>query len=308
MQRAKICLALCLISFIPALVSASSILGTAGDYNTFVFNDFSNNSDTEGRLAVAGDAYLDGYAVGLKNTAGGDSLIVGGSLNMWNGGNIYNGDARVGATGIVPNYDFTPQGQYYVGGSSPIDFAKEETYLKSLSTSLSQQTTNGTAEYKWGSNMFLTGDGTSKLQVFELSGFELLNSTVLWLDNVADDATILLNVSGDVAGLTNMGLAALKDFSDSVLFNFYEADVLKLAGVGVWGSVFAPFADINNSEGVINGTIIASSFSGTMQQNHNPFTGEIPGPTPVPEPGTFALFMLGLLGGCAVWRRRLSAD
>ncbi len=301
----NICLVLLLLVMLPGVAVASSVsLGTAGQYNTFIFNDFSGSSDTEGRLAVGGDAFLDGYSVGAKITTGGDVMVVGGSFSMTSG-NVYNGDARVGSTNSVPGYDFTPQGDYFVGGPSPINFAKEESYLKTLSTNLSQQVANGIAELKYGNNMFLTGDGASALQVFQLDGADLLNSGVLWLNNVAQDATLLLNVSGSLAGLTNMNLIELASIREKVLFNFYETDILQLAGVGVQGSILAPFADVLNPQGVIHGTIIASSFAGHMQQNHQPFTGELPGsPTPVPESGTLILLGLGLLGVYGASRRK----
>ncbi|MEJ2200830.1 MAG: choice-of-anchor A family protein, partial [Desulfuromonadaceae bacterium] len=155
---------------------------------------------------------------------------------------------------------------------------------------------------KWGSNMILTGDGASKVQVFQLDGADLLNSSVLLLNNVAADATLLLNVSGQSTGLTSMGLGALQAYGDRVLFNFFEADLLQLAGVGIWGSILAPFADIAQSQGIIHGTLIASSFAGTMQQNYNPFQGELG--TPVPEPSTLLLFLIGAWGVYRVSRRR----
>ncbi|MGE4506877.1 MAG: choice-of-anchor A family protein, partial [Desulfovibrionaceae bacterium] len=68
---------------------------------------------------------------------------------------------------------------------------------------------------------------------------------------------------------------------------------LTLGGVAVWGSILAVNADVTAESGVIWGTTIASSWTGAMQQNHNPFTGDIPA---TPIPGSVWLLGSGMLG------------
>jgi hypothetical protein len=67
-----------------------------------------------------------------------------------------------------------------------------------------------------------------------------------------------------------------------------QATTLTLSGISVEGSILAPFAHVDNPQGVILGTIIAASWNGPMQQNHQPFTGDLP--CEEPEPGSITVF------------------
>lgn len=290
-------LAIALIMTAAPAHAVSSPLGVAGDFNTFVFGDFRGSSDTEGRLAVGGNAYLSGYSVGDKLPANsGDVLVVGGDLNFGTG-RIYNGNVRVGGSATVhPNQ--IPASQIQTGAALPFDFAAERTRLTNLSSSLSGLAPSGGVANNWG-GLTLSGSGDG-VQVFNLTGAELLNSWGVNLDNIAQGTTVLINVSGENAGLTNMNMEALASHRNNVLFNFYEATTLTMQGVAVQGSVLAPLADVVNPGGVIWGTLIAQSFDGPMQQNHIPFEGNVP----TPIPASIALMGTGLVGLLAMRRKR----
>jgi choice-of-anchor A domain-containing protein/uncharacterized repeat protein (TIGR01451 family) len=254
----------------------ASVLGTAGEFNTFIFGDYSCTSDAEGRVAVGGNMAASGYSVADKLTEdevekyNSDMLIVAGNLTFASG-RVYYGNIRVGGNVNMPSY--VPDGELITDESLPIDFDKEKAYLEALSEELSRLSSTGTVVNNYGGLSF-SGDGESTLQVFTVDGSELLNAWGFQLQNVPSGATVLFNVSGSSSGLTNMSLEALTSIQDKVLFNFYEATSLQLSGVAVRGSVLAPFAQIKNPQGVIWGTIIAASWNGLMQQNHVPFTGE----------------------------------
>ncbi len=300
-----------LILIMPLPCLAISIdLSVAGSYNSFIFGDFTaNSSDTEGRLAVGGNAYLNHYSVGdkLDPSTAGDVLVVGGDLT-YEEGRVYYGDVRVGgsAAGVSASVrsGIDHDGATLTeGGDLPFDFTAEQAYLTGLSAELSGLTANGSSYMQWG-GLNLTGDKTSDLQIFNLDGLDLLDAHTFNFDTagIADGATVVFNVSGTTAGLTNMDLGALKNISSNVLFNFYEAETLQLSGIGVEGSILAPLAYVDNPMGVIEGTIIAESWNGMMQQNHNPFTPY----NPTPEPATLFLLGFGVIG-LAVARRRKSA-
>ncbi len=95
------------------------------------------------------------------------------------------------------------------------------------------------------------------------------------MDCIPDDAYVVINISGASPGLTNMSLATLENHRDRVIYNFYEANSLTLAGIGVEGTVLAPNADINNPQGVIKGQLVAKSWNGMMQINNHLFEGQV---------------------------------
>ncbi|GAK58510.1 von Willebrand factor type A domain protein [Candidatus Vecturithrix granuli] len=270
------------VSFLPMLAGAS-VLGTAGEFNTFIFGDYACTSDAEGRVAVGGNMTVSSYSVADKLTPAEvakyvDTLIVGGNLTFTNGrvyyGNILVGGSAAGVSSSVIS-GLAAGAQLIAGEPVPIDFTAEKTYLRSLSAQLAQLPANGKVEERWSGGFYLIGDGTSALQVFNLNGTKILSANTFIVENIPTGATVLFNISGASAGLKNMSMESLTSFQNTTLYNFYQATTLQLSGIAVRGSVLAPFAVVNNPQGVIWGTIIAASWNGMMQQNHVPFTGEI---------------------------------
>lgn len=269
-------------SFFP-LSAGASILGTAGEFNTFIFGDYACTSDAEGRVAVGGNMTVSSYSVADKLTPAevakyADTLIVGGNLSFTNGrvyyGNILVGGSAAGVSSSVIN-GLAAGSQLIAGKPVPVDFTAEKTYLQSLSTQLAQLPANGTVQEPWSGGFYLIGDGTSALQVFNLNGTKILSANTFVVQNIPAGATVLFNISGASAGLKNMSMESLTSFQNTTLYNFYQATTLQLSGIAVRGSILAPFAAVNNPQGVIWGTIIAASWNGMMQQNHVPFTGKI---------------------------------
>ena len=275
-----------MISMLPFQAMAGG-LGTAGQYNTFILGDFAGMaSDTQGRLAVGGNATLTSYDVGLNINSKNDTVLVVGKNLTYVSGEVH-GSVAVGGKASLTSA--TVLGSV-VKNSQPVDFAAEGTYLKAFATTLSQVPATGTATKQYG-GLYITGDGKSQLQVFNVLGADL--SSVTWfsvsgipgLNGVAGAATVVFNVSGDVSGFNNIGMWALDSMKSRVLFNFYQAATVNIGSVAVLGTILAPNAQINTSAGaVIWGTTIAASWTGsaqqnsiaTAQQNYVPFTGEIP--------------------------------
>jgi len=313
-----ICFALLAIALTTAAAQASSIdLGIAGEYNAFVFENFSASGGArgvEGRLAAGGNVTLDRYnaGTGLATDASGENntVIAGGNLNL-DEGVIYNGNAVIGGTATIPeNGNSTPDGSINIveNTSELINWANQQAYLTDLSSQLNAMQNTGTVEYKW-SGIHVTTDSTSDVQVFDVDGEDW--SSASWYtfanENTANtapsNATFVFNISGTSVSMQNAGmerfLAALGESYDNVLFNFYEAIDLTLSSIDVEGTILAPLAHITATDGNINGNVIAKSFDGTrFGINDRLFEsggGDPVPPAPVPEPGTLVLFSCGLL-------------
>jgi choice-of-anchor A domain-containing protein len=297
------------LTFCLAVTSAQAVsLGPAGDYNVFVFGDYSgSNSDVQGRLAAGGNVTLQNYGVGDKLPANsGNVLVAGGDLTFTNG-QIYNGNAVVGGNANLSGVGM-PNGSVTSGASMPVDFAAERDYLTGLSNSLSQMSATGTTSTPWGGALLFEGDNSSDLQVFNISGSELSSANTFGFVNdtpmIPSDATLVFNISGSSVGMGNFDMQGFRNLLDeswdNVLFNFYEAETLDLFNIGIYGSILAPLADLNTSYGQINGTVVANSWKGPMQVNNTPFDGDTP--APVPEPAMLLLFSSGLLGLMGVKR------
>ncbi|QGY38738.1 choice-of-anchor A family protein [Pseudodesulfovibrio cashew] len=307
----RLLLVLVLAAILPGTASAS-MLGMAGSYNGFIFNDFTSYfSDTEGRLAAGGDVNLMSYGVGNKLPAGssGDVLTVGGDLRAV-GGQVYHGNARVGGHAYTAGFNVV--GEQRNGAGMDIDFDAEETYLKALSASLADLPGNGNTTYTRWRAFELAGD-SSDLVVFNLKGADLARASGFNVTGIGEDTTVIFNVSGRVGHMGGMqmflnGLSnEILSYSDKFLFNFYEAKMLDISFFKAAGSILAPYADVTGQWGAVHGTLVASSYFGTTELEYNPFTGEIPEDpgTSVPEPGTLVLLGLGLAGlGITLKRRR----
>ncbi len=261
--------------------------GMARDFNAFVLGDIrAQNSDVEGRLAVAGNVALRDYSVGmqLSNSNGTrDDLVVGGQIDFKNG-RIYNGNARSSDTtnpfdnsvGFYSNDPNTPNGSFIPG--NPIDFNAAAIHLSGLSSGLSGLSQSGSKTLNQYGELFLSG--SAGLNVFTLTDSELANVSAFYID-APSNANVIVNVSGQSAELSNFGFfrngARVPDNNgpfrhdgsqtQGVLFNFFEAINLDIFAIGVKASVLAPQALVNFYDGHIDGQLIAGSFRGGDTQD-----------------------------------------
>jgi choice-of-anchor A domain-containing protein len=320
------CLMLLCIKVFP-LAAQASPLGIAGEYNVFMLDDLSiYSTDIEGRVAVGGDAYFgqagnnDGFAVASKVSVSNPSLpevVVGGNLKMENG-SVGNNDNQ------AVNYQ---KGTIYVGGSTieiaptvgkgdvipgtPIDFIKEGSNLKSMSTFWASISPTGVSTFEKDQqkigNFLITLTGVDpKLNAFYLDAGLLAKASKFSID-VPFGSTLLVNISG-----TNASLGDFAFFYDGIqgdynpnfpdqyiLYNFYQATALNITGIKVDGSILAPWADINFTNGHIDGNLIGWRLEGDGEAHLELFNGQIP----VPEASTLILLGSGLAGIAALRRR-----
>ncbi|MEU2229767.1 choice-of-anchor A family protein [Streptomyces vietnamensis] len=295
-------------------------LGTAGLYAEFVEKDSVRHSDSEGAVAVGGDATFgapggSGFSVGsrlsdtdLAKLPGGHSLIVGGTLKA-------SGVVLVKGSGIAGKVvdgsrgeTFDVDGDKVATGPSPIDFGKEFTGLRKLSADWAGVRPNGETAAD-GRSLYLTGTD-AKLNVFAVSGADLEKAGEIYL-KVPVGSSTLVNVIGtsyDMAAKPTSGVwiseggdyvqddydrhtDGHKSIRSKLLWNFPQAETVKKNSSAWPGAILAPRAAVTMTSGHINGSVIAESLdtapgSETHQMNFTGCLPEVTTPQPVVTPET----------------------
>jgi choice-of-anchor A domain-containing protein len=257
---------------------------TQFDYNLFVLGDFNGYySDVEGRVAVQGNATLNGYSIGAKAPAG-NSLVVGGNLTVGSSGGSTNGATVVGGSVTTPSWGGYSSTSTTAYAAMPIDFAAESERLTWLTGALKDYTTNGTTSAMWGQLFFSGTDPT--LNVFSVTADQLAASNTFHI-NVTPGSQVLFNVSGTNVSMQNAGFDLQGVDASSILYNFYDATSLSFSSIGLQGSVLATGAAYNGGWGNVNGQMIVASFNAPTQINNNPYSGTLldlapPASTPSP--------------------------
>jgi len=193
---------------------------------------------------------------------------------------------------------------------NPLNFSALFSQASTASTALAGYSNTGVTTINPGGNIgWLTfaGDGSSAVQVFSISGIDLLNSHLIQVSNVPLTSTILVNVTGAFAQLASVDSSAPFDpFGGKVLFNFKDATQVNFANTGLHASVLAPNALITSFSGHIKGVVIGKEWLGDFEVQ----PGLAPLLLAVPEPETYAMMLagLGLMGYVARRRRKQPAN
>ncbi len=256
------------------LINNSTIdLGPAAEFNLFVINDaVQPSSDTEGKVAVGRNANFSNYSIGNSLPPNsGDVLVVGKDLTFISGA-VYNGNVVYGNnTNLIGNIAVSITGGT-LRKDYPIDFPAAESYLKNLSTTLFNYSTNGTTTLLWG-GLILEGSDPL-LNVFDVNGADLSSANNFQII-VPNGSVVLVNINGDDINWSG-GLTVSGTSLGNVLYNFKQAANLTIQGIDVRGSILAPKAHVNFVSGVQNGQMICKSLEGIGQFNNSLFIGNIP--------------------------------
>ncbi len=256
-------------------------LGAAGRYGNFVWDNFTSLSSTiEGRIAVGGNLSLQNFSVGDKLDPNKlhDVVTVGGNVTFPSG-RIYYGNLIAGGSvaGVGDAVRFGMASGAVIQGNvaMPINFVGEREYLQELSTNLANLPANGTVQMQWG-GLELKGDCSSNSQVFNVNGADLGIAHTFAVSCIPAGATVVFNVSGQNVSIKSMGMQSLSALRDKVLFNFPQATSLKMTSVGIEGSILAPFAQVDQPAGRIDGQVMVKSWYSTnwgYMSIHNRFFG-----------------------------------
>jgi choice-of-anchor A domain-containing protein len=241
------------------------------DVNVIALNDATaDGADVEGRMYVAHDANFPSYAIGthLAPDPTRADLVVGHDLyfgggSVANGKVSYEGELLLGAASTLGGYH----------QESIIDFAAVEQELTADSARLAALAPNGTVE-NTVLEVRLTGTDPT-LNVFELQAADLANMTSLILTAPASSSAVV-NIRGESVSLHDFGFSLTGIVREQILYNLPDATSLTLSGVGIQGSLLAPYVDLAFANGHIDGQLVVRNFSGSGESHPKFFVGCLP--------------------------------
>ncbi|HYH98973.1 immunoglobulin-like domain-containing protein [Hyalangium sp.] len=236
-------------------------------YNLFLLEDYNGGHDVVGKVAAGGNITMTDFAVGsgLPDTNISNTLVAGGNLTLSRGA-VW-GDTRYGGTFSTNPSVVYPRGT--VAQGNPINFAARFAELRSLSSQLDSHASNGTTTREnWGGVMMR---GTSaNVNVFDVNA-SAFNGAVLWSIDAPAGSFVVVNIRGATANFGGFGIHFSGGIDQhGVLFNFVDTTRINAQGFGFWGTVLAPYAHVNFSNGSWDGGMYAKSFTGNAEGHINP--------------------------------------
>jgi len=288
------------------VIDLGAIMGGA---NVYTARDFTaKESDVEGAIVSGGNVTIQSYAVNLKDKAAyaGYSIVAGGNISL-KSGSIHHGPVYAGGSVTMESAATPPRSSV-----NPVDFAAATKQFKDIAAGLSLVEATGSVEREYSANKVI-GSGKGAVDIFDVTADFLKGGNNWVLEGLTKGQTLIFNISGKHGGFVG-GMQPLADYN--VLFNFFEADTVSMKGI--LGTVLAPGATAVGADDVVNGQVIVDTWDSKIQVNAaNYFQAvDVPGfelvkdnppvepPAEVPEPGTLALMMAGLVGAIAMRRRR----
>lgn len=249
--------------------------------NVIVFNDASpSGADSEGAMYVGRNLTTAGYSIGSSESAGltcsDYGLAVGGNVT----GSVVVGNGKVGVAG-VNNQTTTPRQENNadpcgITKTLPAGFASLPATFTGYSTAFKNYTANGTVS---GSVKFT---GTNALNVFNVTGAQLTSASQVEFSLPAGSSAIV-NVSGTTISWHGVGFlmpdgtkscrGGTSDWCHRIMWNFYEATTIDLGGIGVQGSILAPYATQSGSGGNVDGQVIVKNLTGGIEYHPYFFSG-----------------------------------
>jgi choice-of-anchor A domain-containing protein len=307
--RKRFALALTMLAA-PALMLASSPAMAAtltstqilDQFNAVVTNNFSTNSDVEGRL-VAGNINNSGSSTfyekpNAQSAASSFKGVNALTIQSCPGCNVNNGGGVDYVTSNAGTFNLNGGGS--VAKNSP-SFAMSDftTPLNGLVTQLSALTANSTVNAPNSNSLVFNVAPVNGVAVFtltaaQLAGLSGTNYNISFL-NETSATSIIINVTGgsfSEGGGENFNSDTYLD--EHVIWNFEDASNLNFKTWG--GAILGEDATVTNTS-PLNGFLYAENFTGGGELHDFPFQGG------VPEPETWAMMIVGI-GGIGLMSRR----
>ena len=304
---------------------------------TFVGGNLTGNSSNYGIRATTSPNGQPGLTVvgnvngGHKNLNNGSGAVVGG--NVTSGFNLNGPNQTVKVGGMINNTNVNQNTVLSnLDRSDPgfgLGLQQQKAELKSsmgsLSFDMGTLAANSQLSVQGNRGTFNAQPNAQGLAVFNITAADLDRIGEIQFNlNGAD--TAIVNVSGRTVNLNDNFLGGTNNLGERVIWNFPEAEDLKLTTA--WGgSVLAPLADAE-TRNYIQGSAVFGSLKQNGEMHIGTFKGgyvtpptggtstggdsstggssgggsSSGGAVPVPEPGMFGLFGLGV-GGLILWRR-----
>lgn len=290
----------------PAQAASFDARSLMKSFNNIVLNDLSTTVETQGTLYVGGN-YTGGATVNpdaLPNVDLGNgidaSLVIGGDFNG-NHINMQNGNVVVGGS-INGNINNNGGGTIAQGVSGiPVSLIASQ-FLAFSDELAALSPTGGVANTSDQNNIsFVASPDLNNVAVFSIDASVLQSGTYHGV-TAASGVTTIINVSGKNVTIGVNGNLT----QSSVLFNFFEAEVLTINSA-FNSSILAPLADAVLQGGGINGTLVTNNLTQQAEVRPPVYDGIVPTTSvPLPTPILMLLTALGALG-VASQRRRLLA-
>jgi choice-of-anchor A domain-containing protein len=288
-------------------ITANEILD---QFNAVVTDNFSTNSDVEGRL-VAGNINNSQSSTFFENP---NSLSSPSSFQGVNALTIRNCPSCDVNNGGGVNFITSNSGTFNLNGGGTIAqnnpaFTMSEftTPLNGLQTDLAGQTSNSTVSSPNSNSLVFDVTPVKGVAVFDITGTQLAggpgDNFNITFNNASSATTIVINVTGNFTEGGGEDFNGDTFLNEHVIWNFEDAASVKVSG---WhGAVLAGDASVTNTS-AMEGFLYAENFIGGGELHDFPFQGNVPGT--VPEPSTWAMMGIGFAGlGFLGLRRRKAA-
>jgi len=236
------------------------------DYNVFLLGNYSGGTDVQGKVAAGGNIDMQYFSVGAGLAASDVNgvLVAGGNLSLQHGG-IF-GSASYGGT-LTTNGSVTVHRGALAQGT-PINFTAAGVALGQLSANLHAQTVNGATRIEAWGGLFLEGTD-AVLNVFQVDASVFATTRYLSISAPAQ-SVVVVNVVGTAATFAGFSTEFSGGIDQTgVLFNFVNATSITASNHGFFGTVLAPLAHIDFSNGSFDGGIYAGSMSGNAEGHIN---------------------------------------